>query len=160
MPLSRSTPEQLRAWNRRAAKKAQEKRVERRQRSTDRDPPQRRSAPSRRTAVRKVNPARKAQRFVIQFLSDERVKFFQALPCEVTGVVDPELVKNCHVTKGRGAGGTYRDIAPILHDVHTDFDTISEVKFERKYGRTKQSVKDRVSYYNALWDEYVAGRAA
>jgi hypothetical protein len=56
--------------------------------------------------------------------------------------------------KSRGAGGTYEHIVPLHFLAHKDFDEMGEEKFEKKYGRTKQSVRDRAEHYEKLWNVY------
>ena len=92
------------------------------------------------------------------FHSPERIEFFRNLPCEVTSRSRRESsewarVVNAH-TKGGGVGrrGPYTSIVPLKWDVHGDFDCLSEAQWETKYGRTKQSVRDRAPHYAALWD--------
>tara|TARA_R100001086_G_scaffold35341_1_gene16033 strand:- start:2684 stop:3019 length:336 start_codon:yes stop_codon:yes gene_type:complete len=104
--------------------------------------------------VRKKKQLRRVQRFAKQFHSQERVLFFKSLPCEVTKRLSAG-VQNAHV-KSRGAGGTYKDIVPLSWEVHLDFDGIGEIEFERRYGRSKQSVRDRAPHYQQLWEGYKA----
>ena len=98
-------------------------------------------------------------KFRIAFHSSERVNFFHNLPCEVTGkrLID---IHNAH-TKGGGVGrrGPYTSIVPLHWWVHTDFDEMPNAKFEKKYKRTKQSVRDRAPHYQQMWLEHV-GKAA
>jgi hypothetical protein len=96
---------------------------------------------------------RKRDLFRRQFYSDERVRFIQTLPCEVTGKVrSVGAIHNAH-TRSRGAGGDYKTIVPLQFLVHKDFDEMPEEKFEEKYKRTKQSVRDRANYYQELWED-------
>jgi len=78
--------------------------------------------------------------------------FINCLPCEVTrrGFLERE---NAHM-KSRGAGGTYKDIVPLCAIVHRDFDEMPESKFCERYGRTKQSVRDRAPVYQQLWEDH------
>ena len=96
---------------------------------------------------------RRDHRFRVQFHSAARVRFFQNLPCEVSGRYGECSVENAH-TRGGGMSlrGAYTSIVPLWWTVHNDFDTMPEVKFRAKYDRTKQSVRDRAPHYAALWD--------
>ena len=94
---------------------------------------------------------RRDHRFRVQFHSHKRVNFFHNLPCEVTGHRLASIV-NAHM-KTRGSGGTYRHIVPLEWNTHLDFDTMPDDKFKAKYGRTKQSVRDRAPHYEKLWRE-------
>ena len=100
---------------------------------------------------RKRRQVRRARSFERSFHSEERVLFINSLPCEVTGRLSDTVV-NAH-TKSRGAGGTYKDIVPLDWDVHHDFDVMGALEFERKWGRSKQSIKDRAPHYQRLWEE-------
>lgn len=93
-------------------------------------------------------------KFRVQFHSAERVEFFRNLPCEVTGIQEYGEVVNMH-TKGGGVGrrGSYTSIVPGYWRVHTDFDEMPEDKFEARYSRTKQSIRDRAPHYHSLWEE-------
>ena len=106
---------------------------------------------------------RRDHRFRVQFHSDKRVEYFRHLPCEVMGFRRYGDVVNAH-TKGGGVGrrGSYTSIVPLLWSVHHDFDTMPAKKFEARYGRTKQSVRDRAPHYEKLWRErgYPTGEAA
>jgi len=88
------------------------------------------------------------------FHSVERILFIQDQPCELTGIRFSHLaaVHNAHA-KTRGSGGTYKDIVPLCREAHRDFDEMRDDKFEEKYGRTKQSVRDRAPFYQQLWEE-------
>ncbi len=91
-------------------------------------------------------------RFRVQFHSVERVDFFRHLPCELTGIqIYGEVV--CAHTKGGGVGrrGTYKSIVPLEWKAHKDFDEMPNDKFEKTYGRTKASVRDRAPFYDQLW---------
>ena len=99
---------------------------------------------------RKRREVRRARLFEKNFHSEERVLFIKSLPCEVTGRLSDAVV-NAHM-KSRGAGGTYRDIVPLSWDVHHDFDVMGEVEFERRWGRSKASVRDRAPHYQLLWE--------
>lgn len=77
--------------------------------------------------------------------------FFKSLPCEVTKRRSAG-VQNAHM-KNRGAGGTYKDVVPLAWDVHHDFDVIGEAEFEQKWGRSKQSIRDRAPAYQQLWED-------
>ena len=94
----------------------------------------------------------------VQFHGEKRILFFKSLPCEVTGRRGG--VDNAH-TKGGGVGrrGPYTSIVPLHWWVHTDFDEMPNAKFEKKYNRTKQSVRDRAPHYQQMWLEHV-GKAA
>jgi hypothetical protein len=37
---------------------------------------------------------------------------------------------------------------------HKDFDEMPEEKFEAKYGRTKQSVRDKAPLYQEMWEKH------
>ena len=100
------------------------------------------------TAQRKLD--RTEARFARHFGSLQRVKFIRSLPCEVTGLCS-EGSHNAH-TKSRGAGGTYKDIVPLSSEVHQRFDEMPESKFRERYGRTKQSIRDRAPWYQQLWE--------
>lgn len=93
---------------------------------------------------------KKKQKFERQFHSQERVEFFRRLPCELTGTANQS--HNAHM-KSRGAGGSYKDIVPLQFMAHKDFDEMPNEKFEAKYKRTKQSVKDKAPAYHQLWKE-------
>jgi hypothetical protein len=99
---------------------------------------------------------RERQKFLFRkhFFSKHRAKFMKDQKCEVTGELN---CVNAHM-KSRGAGGGYRDIVPLSWACHTDFDTMSNEKFEKKYGRTKASVRKMASYYSDLWDAEVKRR--
>ena len=101
--------------------------------------------------VRKKKQLRRVQRFAKQFHSQERVRFIKALPCEVKKLPSAG-VQNAHM-KSRGAGGTYKDIVPLGWEVHLDFDAMGEVEFERRWGRSKASIRDRAPHYQRLWEE-------
>tara|TARA_R100000808_G_scaffold5443_2_gene16596 strand:+ start:2586 stop:2933 length:348 start_codon:yes stop_codon:yes gene_type:complete len=88
------------------------------------------------------------------FYSKHRVTWFKNLKCEVTG---SENCVNAHM-KSRGAGGTYKDIVPLSWDCHHDFDTMPMAKFEKKYSRTKESIRARAEYYQGLWEQEVDRR--
>ncbi len=98
------------------------------------------------------------ERYRGQFHSTSRVLFFKDLPCEVTGRKHYYLVENAH-TRGDGTArrGPYESIVPLMHLVHFDFDVLSEAKFEEKYRRTKQSIRDRATHYQRLWLEHSEG---
>lgn len=98
------------------------------------------------------------ERFRRQFHSEERVVFFKNLPSEVSGRIGRYGNDNAHA-KSRGAGGTYKDIVPLTRTEHLNFDNMPNVGFQRKYRRTKQSIKDRAPHYHRLWLEHV-GEAA
>lgn len=92
------------------------------------------------------------ERFRTYFHSHSRVLFFKDMPCEVTGRVHMYLVENAHTeSDGAARRGPYRSIVPLMHLVHFDFDTMPEKKFEARYNRTKQSVRDRAPHYHQLW---------
>ncbi len=91
-------------------------------------------------------------RFRRQFHSAGRIDWFKNQPSEISGRVDPQRMHNCHM-RSRGAGGTYKDIVPLLAIEHHDLDTMRNAKFEAKYKRTKQSVRDRAPHYDRLWRE-------
>lgn len=103
---------------------------------------------------------RDKERFQAQFHSAERVEFIRQLPCEVTGFLAGlgflEEVVNAH-TEGGGVGrkGPYTSIVPLRWRVHTDFDEMPENRFEVKYNRSKQSIRDTAPHYHALWLEHV-----
>ena len=94
---------------------------------------------------------RKKERFEKHFHSVDRVRFMGSRPCEITGKLCS--IHNAHM-KSRGAGGTYKHIVPLHFLAHKDFDEMGEEKFEKKYGRTKQSVRDRAEHYEKLWNVY------
>ncbi len=101
---------------------------------------------------------RDKSRFRIHYHSTDRVGFFNNLPCEVTGLLAGsgffEKVVNAHTRSGgMGSKGPYTSIVPLRWNVHTDFDEMPNAKFEKKYGRTKQSVRDRAPHYDRLWRE-------
>lgn len=97
---------------------------------------------------------RKGERFRRQFHSRERVRFFKALPCEVAGGSHLWRVENAHTeSDGIARRGPYESIVPLFDTVHHDFDEMPEAKFEAKYGRTKQSVRDRAAHYHQMWEE-------
>ncbi len=100
------------------------------------------------------------QRQRVQFHSPKRIEFFRNLPCEVTGEWSDGNVVNAH-TKDGGVGrrGPYTSIVPLWWTVHTDFDEMPNAKFEEKYGRTKQSVRDRASHYHQLWLDHLEDAA-
>ena len=89
--------------------------------------------------------------FQKQFHSDERVRFIRDLPCDLTGKVCS--VHNAH-TISRGAGGGFESIVPLQFMAHKDFDEMPEEKFEAKYGRTKQSVRDKAPLYQEMWEKH------
>lgn len=92
------------------------------------------------------------QKFRKHFHSAERVKFFRDLPCEVLGDRNTNVVVNAHTKAGGVARkGPYASIVPLGWFVHHDFDTMWDKKFEAKYGRTKQSIRDRAPHYHQLW---------
>ena len=101
--------------------------------------------------ARKKKQARRAERFAKQFHSQERVRFIKSLPCEVKKLPSAG-VQNAHM-KSRGAGGTYKDIVPLDWDVHHDFDVMGALEFERKWGRSKESIRDSAPHYELLWEE-------
>ena len=92
----------------------------------------------------------------VQFHSPKRIEWFRDLPCEVTGKRGDGNVVNAH-TKGGGVGrrGNYTSIVPLWWTVHTDFDEMPEQKWVEKYGRTKESVRDRAPYYHQLWLDHL-----
>jgi hypothetical protein len=94
---------------------------------------------------------RRKRLFQRQFHSDERVRFIRGLPCDLTGKVCS--VHNAHM-KSRGAGGDYETIVPLHFMAHKDFDEMPEERFEDKYGRTKQSVRDRAPLYQKMWERH------
>ena len=91
---------------------------------------------------------RKKERFKKHWHSEERIAWIRTLPCELT--CKRISIHNAHM-KSRGAGGTYKDIVPLQFLAHKDFDELPNEKFEKKYGRTKQSVRDRAKHYQELW---------
>ena len=99
---------------------------------------------------RKRKQLRRARLFERSFHSQERVRFINSLPCEVTGR-SSEGVHNAHM-KSRAAGGTYKDIVPLSPVVHQHFDEMPESVFERTYKRSKASVRVRAEYYQQLWE--------
>ena len=99
----------------------------------------------------KIKAERKKERFEKHFHSVDRVRFMGSRPCEITGKLCS--VHNAHM-KSRGAGGTYKHVVPLHFLAHKDFDEMGEEKFEKKYGRTKQSVRDRAEHYEELWGVY------
>ena len=102
----------------------------------------------------KTSKQRRAQRkkelFEKQFHSGERVRFVRALPCDLTGKVCS--IHNAH-TLSRGAGGGFSSIVPLHFMAHKDFDEMPEQKFEEKYGRSKQSVRDKAPLYQEMWEQ-------
>jgi hypothetical protein len=94
---------------------------------------------------------RRKERFKKHFHSEERVEFFRGLPCELTGKLCS--IHNAHM-KSRGAGGTYGDIVPLHFLAHKDFDEMPNEKFEAKYRRTKDSVKETALFYHNLWKQH------
>ena len=102
----------------------------------------------------KTSKQRRAQRkkelFEKQFHSGERVRFIRALPCDLTGKVCS--IHNAH-TLSRGAGGGFSSIVPLHFMAHKDFDEMPEQKFEEKYGRSKQSVRDKAPLYQEMWEQ-------
>ena len=103
------------------------------------------------TAQRKVE--RQVARFAKQFHSVERVEWIKDLPCEVTGVRSPFDVHNAHMRGRAGPGETYKLIVPLYAQVHGDFDTMPEEKFLATWGRTKDSIRERASHYQTMWEE-------
>ena len=93
---------------------------------------------------------RKQQLFKRHFHSDERVKFMRSLPCELTCRCLGDS-QNAH-TKSRGSGGTYKDVVPLSFLAHKDYDEMPAAWFYRKYGRTKESVRERAAHYQDLWE--------
>ena len=90
---------------------------------------------------------RKRERFARQFDSRERVLFINGLPCEVTGRA--YSIQNAHMRARRGS--TYREVVPLNWLVHKHFDEQPEAWFEKRYNRTKQSIRDRAPHYHQLW---------
>ena len=88
--------------------------------------------------------------FKRNFHSALRVAWIRGLPCDVTREHKGECV-NAHM-KSRGAGGTWRDIVPLSWECHQDFDTMPDEKFERKYLRSKESVRKSAWYYARMWE--------
>tara|TARA_R110000824_G_scaffold157971_2_gene331513 strand:- start:3257 stop:3628 length:372 start_codon:yes stop_codon:yes gene_type:complete len=95
---------------------------------------------------------RNKERLARQFHSPQRIEWIRSLPCEMTGVRGG--IHNAHM-KSRGAGGTWHDIVPLNHQVHNDFDTMSEEKFYIKYKRTKSSIRNTSWFYVRLWQMYL-----
>lgn len=102
---------------------------------------------------RKRKKERRDFKFKVHFHSNARVVYFRNLPCEVTGKRDVRRVQNAH-TRGGGVGGKgpYTSIVPLLDSVHHDFDTMPEAKFNKKYGRTKASIRERAEFYHRQWE--------
>ena len=101
---------------------------------------------------RKRRKTRRARLFAKHFHSQERVRFIKSLPCEITKLRSSEVV-NAHM-KSRAAGGTYADIVPLSWRAHYDFDVIGGAAFEKKWGRSKQSIRAQAPYYESLWEAY------
>tara|TARA_R110000824_G_scaffold100098_5_gene238004 strand:+ start:3616 stop:3957 length:342 start_codon:yes stop_codon:yes gene_type:complete len=106
-----------------------------------------------RTSKQRRAERRKAL-FQRQFHSDERVRFIRGLACDLTGKVCS--IHNAHM-KSRGAGGDYKTIVPLQFMAHKDFDEMPEEKFEAKYGRSKQSVRERAPLYQKIWEQHKRG---
>jgi len=115
----------------------------------------------RHTRVKPVNPERKAKLFERNF--GDKAEWIREQPCEVTGA-DPLAWKiDAAHAKARGmggCGGDKRDLVPLVWFVHVAFDEASDGDFLKRYGRTKQSVKDTAPLYEAAWQEYQREEAA
>lgn len=80
-------------------------------------------------------------------------------PCEVTGA--PPAPSVAAHPKTRGAGGTSKDLVPFHPLVEIDWHSLDEAKWEEKYGRSKEDVRDAAPRYYARWCAMLGdGRAA
>lgn len=116
--------------------------------------------PIRRTAVKKINPARKRKEFARCYHSKERVEFVKSLPCSVCGVVG--YSENAHIKNGgTGRKADYAQIVPLCgphptamnragitaghHWVHDsggysrdEFEIVYDINLERVAARTEE----------------------
>lgn len=101
---------------------------------------------------------RREHRQRVQFHGPERIEFFRHLPCELTGIQIYGEVVNAH-TEGGGVArrGTYKSIVPLQWQAHQDFDEMPDATFEKKYGRTKQSIRDLAPHYHQMWLDHKKG---
>ena len=79
------------------------------------------------------------------------MEWIRDLPCALTGIEGES--HNAH-TKSRGSGGTYHHIVPLSFLAHRDYDELGEEDFAAKYGRTKQSVRDKAPLYQEMWEQH------
>jgi hypothetical protein len=81
------------------------------------------------------------RRFEKQFHSAEFVGWTREQRCVVSGRVasvwDPVV---CAHVRGRGAGGTWRDIVPMLDSLHRELHQSGQKTFGKKYGVDLESL--------------------
>lgn len=87
----------------------------------------------RKSRLKRVNQARKAQKWTRQFHSHARVSFVKSQTCVACGALPP--CENHHVVS-RGAGGTFEDIVPLCVSCHRELHGPNGgIKtFEKKHG--------------------------
>lgn len=97
----------------------------------------------------------------LKWLSDHHKDWIHSLCCEVTGLPYPERAH----TRRRSQGGKWYEIVPLNWRVHLDFDNpaMSDEAFEAKWERTRQSIRERASYYAETYrrsypDQYLRAR--
>ena len=114
-----------------------------------RTPLERGPGPKARTPVKTVNRKRIKTRRAVQFGVDGYREHCIASPCLVTGTTpcDP-----AHILTTRAAGGGPEHMGPLSRNVHTAYDSMGEDAFHRRYGVTKEWVRDRCREFRVAWN--------
>lgn len=125
MTLSRDIRKLL-DWRQRAAKRFEERMRERH------------DYPVRRLGV---NRKRKASRWETAYGSRARVKRIQRTPSVVSGKVPCE---NVHVVS-RAAGGTWRDVVPMITAEHRELHNVGIETFQQRHGIDLRAEAERIA---------------
>lgn len=113
----RRDPEKYRAW---------QDRSQRNQRERQRDRP--------RAPIPARNEDRAQKLFERNYFSEDFVKWTKGQPCVVSGKKSQrgDPVVSAHV-RGKGAGGRWSDVVPMLASIHDDLHQLGPSKWEAKY---------------------------
>lgn len=103
----------------------------------------------KRVPLPKSRPDRKAKLFAQQFLSSAFVAWMKQQPCAVCGERGPN--ECAHVARSRGAGGSWKDTAPLCRRCHTQEHTQGARTFWRVAGKNPIRV---AAEYHERWNAY------
>lgn len=105
-----------------------------------------RSAPMRRTALRRANPERRAKTFARNF--GDRAALVRAMGCLVRGCHLPAQAAHAIARGMGGAKGTARHLVPLCHGHHTEAGehrTSARARFEERHGLDLIAEADRIA---------------
>ena len=118
----------------------------------------------RTTRLAPVNRARKAERYERNFAGDQEKRvgdkreWIGGFVCDVSRRYGVEAAHR--VPRGMGgAGGDATTLVPLHKEVHADFDGrslpyLDDAAFEAKWGRSRESVRERAAHYEHLWQTF------